>query len=252
MQGRGLEAGMRDGDMQLNHRRIASQCDSGCDRHERTAWVYFGGSYVDHGGPVLEVLLRVTQLDDLALVSACAADLLQRQYTSKRMTLLPSPAALACHLILRARDLPLRLERVTWLPYLLHTGHELPLLLEGRQCPESDVYPPERHFDEDRFDRYVAQGVIHKEVVVEPFAKPLHVHGRVYEGQRIVYYARKGEEWRIQASKLIWSAAMRTSWSDDFERMEGMLFGYEDWECDWWIAHRRSRREDCSADAAAP
>jgi hypothetical protein len=138
------------------------------------------------------------------------------------------------------------------IPYLLHTGYELPLLLEGRKpfAQMSDVYPPKRHFDEDRFDRYVAQGVIHKEVVVEPFAKPLHVHGRVYEGQRIVYYARKGEEWRIQASKLIWSAAMRTSWSDDFERMEGMLFGYEDWECDWWIAHRRSRRDDCAAPLA--
>ncbi|HEY2663654.1 MAG TPA: DUF3658 domain-containing protein, partial [Candidatus Binataceae bacterium] len=29
----------------------------------------------------------------------------------------------------------------------------------------------------------------------------------------------------------------------DFERMEVMLFGYEDWQCDWWIAHRRARRD---------
>jgi hypothetical protein len=61
-----------------------------------------------------------------------------------------------------------------------------------------DAYPPEKHFNEDRFDRYMAQGLLHKEVVVEPFAKPQHVNGWVYEGQRTVYYARKGEEWRIR------------------------------------------------------
>lgn len=22
-----------------------------------------------------------------------------------------------------------------------------------------------------------------------------------------------------------------------------MLFGYEEWQCDWWIAHRRARRD---------
>jgi hypothetical protein len=35
-----------------------------------------------------------------------------------------------------------------------------------------DAYPPEKYFNEDRFDRHVAQGLLHKEVVVEPFAKP--------------------------------------------------------------------------------
>jgi hypothetical protein len=33
----------------------------------------------------------------------------------------------------------------------------------------SDVYPPHKHFDEDRFDRYVAQGMIHKEVVIKNY-----------------------------------------------------------------------------------
>jgi hypothetical protein len=130
-------------------------------------------------------------------------------------------------------------------PYLSHEGYELPLLLEGRKpfARMSDVYPPEQHSGEERFDRYVAQGLIHKEVVVEPFAKPHRAHGRVYQGERIVYYTRKGEEWRIPASKLLWSAAKKTGWSDDFERMEVMLFGYEEWQCDWWIAHRRARRD---------
>jgi len=56
----------------------------------------------------------------------------------------------------------------------------------------------------------------------------------------------------MPASKLIWSAAKRTCWSDDFERMEVMLYGYKDWQCDWWIAHRRARREGLGAPAATP
>jgi hypothetical protein len=92
------------------------------------------------------------------------------------------------------------------IPYLVHTGYELPLLLEGRKqfARMSDAYPPDRHFDEEKFDRYVAQGVLHKEVVVEPFERPYRLEdGRVFEGHRTVYYTRKGEEWRIPASKLL-------------------------------------------------
>lgn len=76
----------------------------------------------------------------------------------------------------------------------------------------SDVYPPESNFNEDRFDRYVAQGLLHKEVVVKPFAQPHHVNGWTYDGQRVVYYILKGEEWRIPASKLIWFAAGKSRW----------------------------------------
>jgi hypothetical protein len=31
--------------------------------------------------------------------------------------------------------------------------------------------------------------------------------------------------------------------------MEVMLLGYEDWQCDWWIAHHRARRENRFVDA---
>ena len=50
-----------------------------------------------------------------------------------------------------------------------------------------------------------------------------------------MYYTLKGEEWRIPATKLIWQAAEKTGWNEHFERLDGMLFGYEDWQNDWWI-----------------
>lgn len=130
-------------------------------------------------------------------------------------------------------------------PYLVHTGYELALMLEGRKqfARIAFEYPPERHPDEDRFDRYVAQGDLHKEVAIEPFDKPRRGgSGRVFEGTRTAYYARKGEEWRIAAWKLVSKASTRTGWNDTYERLEGMLFGYEDWQNDWWIEDLRKRR----------
>ena len=62
-------------------------------------------------------------------------------------------------------------------PYLVHTGYELVLMLEGRKPftrMDGGYYPPHRHDEEeDRFDRYVALGVLHKEVQLEPFGEPL-------------------------------------------------------------------------------
>jgi hypothetical protein len=63
----------------------------------------------------------------------------------------------------------------------------------------------------------------------------------VIEGFRTVYYTRLGEEWRISAWKLIKKAAAKSGWNEHFERMEGMLYGYEDWQNDWWIEHLRRR-----------
>src|SRR5476651_316102 len=42
-------------------------------------------------------------------------------------------------------------------PYLIHTGYELALLLDGRKqfARISMEYPPMNHLDEDRFDHYV-------------------------------------------------------------------------------------------------
>jgi hypothetical protein len=134
-------------------------------------------------------------------------------------------------------DLVMRLFRQDGLckaPYLIHTGYELPLLLDGRKklARMSDGYPPMTFDGEDRFDHWVAKGQLHKEEVLEPFDTPV----RGYLGVRRIYYTPTGEEWRIPASKLIWEASSQAGgWNEYFERLDGMLFGYENWQNDWWI-----------------
>jgi len=127
------------------------------------------------------------------------------------------------------------------IPYLVHTNYELPLLLDGRKklARFLYVYPREETFDgEEAFDRWVANGVLHKEVVDEPFENPI---GDML-GARTVYYTPKGEEWRVPALKLINEASGKSGgWNEHFERLEGMLFGYEDWQNDWWIKTRLER-----------
>jgi hypothetical protein len=96
------------------------------------------------------------------------------------------------------------------MPYLPHTRYELPLLLDGRKklARMGDVYPPMTFEGEDRFDHWVAKGVLHREDVNEPFDPPYRTfRGQTYLGQRTVYYTPKGEEWRIPATCC---SAMRT------------------------------------------
>jgi hypothetical protein len=108
------------------------------------------------------------------------------------------------------------------------------LLLDGRKKLARMLvgYPPMTFDGEDRFDHWVAEGLLHREEVLEPFDSPV----RGYLGNRTIYYTLKGEEWRIPASKLIWEASSKAGgWNEYFERLEGMLYGYEDWQNDWWI-----------------
>jgi hypothetical protein len=124
------------------------------------------------------------------------------------------------------------------IPYLIHNGYELPLLLDGRKklARISMEYPPAKFVGEDRFDHWVAQGVLHREEIDEPFEPPLTSRGRTFHGHRTIYYTPKGEDWRVPAMKLIMHASGTSGgWNEYFERLEGMLFGYEDRENDWWI-----------------
>jgi hypothetical protein len=145
--------------------------------------------------------------------------------------------------LLETRSLDICLFRMRFInsvPYLVHTGYELPLLLEGRKklARMGNEYPPMVFEGEDRFDYWVAQGKLHREEVIEPFDKPI----KNYLGYRTVYYTPKGEEWRIPSMKLLWEAFPNSGgWNEHFERLEGMLFGYENWEIDWWINERSQR-----------
>jgi hypothetical protein len=123
-------------------------------------------------------------------------------------------------------------------PYLFHTRYELLLLLDGRKklARMTHVYPPMTFDGEHRFDHWVDEGLLHREVVIEPFEAP----AKEYLGMRTVFYTPKGEEWRVSAHKLIWRGCTK-GWNEHFERLEGMLFGYEDWQNDWWIDHGLQR-----------
>lgn len=204
----------------------------------------------DHGSPVLEAMFLVAELEDLrALLDAADDDPeLERRYTLDAAELAAINERFGIAFDPEGREVGLGpWQSIRDVPYLVHGGYELPLLLGCRKqlARFSTEYPPDPHWNEEKFDRYVAAGTLHKEVVVEPFEQPHNLKdGRVLEGIRTVYYTRKGEEWRIPASKLVKDAAAKSKWNEDFERIEGMLFGYEEWQNDWWIAEfRRSRRK---------
>lgn len=130
-------------------------------------------------------------------------------------------------------------------PYLIHTGYELFLMLDGRKqfARMSEVYPPVHHQHEECFDRCVAQGLLYKEVEIERIDREIRSKdGRPIERIRTAYYTRKGEEWRVPAWRLIQAASRKTGWNDTLERLEGMLFGYEDWQNDWWSEQLRQRK----------
>jgi hypothetical protein len=120
-------------------------------------------------------------------------------------------------------------------PYLFHTGYELPLLLEGRK--KLAFFPfdsdDDRSFDsrlKAHFDHFVAAGLLHAEENL--YVLPDSAGRRIGD----VYYTAKGEEWRIPALKLIRRAASAAGgWNEVFERLEGTLMGYEDWQNNWWL-----------------
>jgi hypothetical protein len=213
----------------------------------------------DYGCPVLEAMFEVTDLADLrAVLGTCAKDdpELRGWYPleaddlasiSERFRVAFEPGGRAVHLH--------RWHSLRAVPYLVHTNYELILLLDGTKqfARELEVYPPHEHFQEDLFNRYVAQGLIHKEVFIKPFPTLLKLQdGRVYEGEREVCYTRNGQEWRIPAWRLVRAASEKSGWNEDFERLEGMLFGYEEWQMDWWIAHIRERRAIVVPGTASP
>ena len=57
-----------------------------------------------------------------------------------------------------------------------------------------------------------------------------------------IYYALPGEEWRIAA---MMELRRSQTWSLDYERREGEVLGYADWQIDWFIdwLKRRNAKE---------
>jgi hypothetical protein len=118
------------------------------------------------------------------------------------------------------------------LPYKIHTNRELALMLVGDKpfAAFSEQYPsnPEYEFIPERlFDPYVKTALFVKREYV--------LSQKNNRKTRMVLYAKKTEEWRIDAYILLKKTAEKTGWSEGFERMEGLLLGYEEWQNDIYI-----------------
>ncbi|CAN7666778.1 hypothetical protein LJR009_006102 [Bosea sp. LjRoot9] len=128
-------------------------------------------------------------------------------------------------------------------PYLIHTGFELALMLEGRKplAVFSDAYPS-AILDEQLapFDPFVEQGRLVRRTIDHPFPSPKRgvVDSQPLDGIRRVCFALPGQEWRIDAYIEMWQSAEKSGWSEASERREGKLLGYTDWQCDWWAENR--------------
>lgn len=134
------------------------------------------------------------------------------------------------------------------LPYKVHTGRELLLMLQGLKplsvfLHRADEEPSHKQF----FDPYVDKGYfIEREfdVVVQ-----LRDHGA---SRDLIFcyllYARKHEEWRIDAYLLLLSTRMVSGWSEALERMEGTLLGYEEWQNNAFIELMKKQRKQHSKE----
>jgi len=122
--------------------------------------------------------------------------------------------------------------------YQLHTNRELGMMLR-RQKPLAvfidgeDVFPASVLRYLRMFDRHAQAGrLVRRE---HRFAANIHGTDRVL---LTILYALPDEAWRIDEMiglhAELWG---EKPWTEDHERMEGMLLGYTDDENNAWIAH---------------
>lgn len=135
------------------------------------------------------------------------------------------------------------------LPYKIHTNRELTLMLAGSKPLAAFVedYPRvtvQEVIPEAAFEPYVLSGRFVKREKLYP---GLEDGGPQRDGPRRsirrVLYARKDEAWRIDAYLLLHEVAVYSGWSEGFERMEGTLLGYEQWQNDAYIRMMRARHK---------
>jgi hypothetical protein len=129
-------------------------------------------------------------------------------------------------------------------PYLIHTGLELFLMLEGTKpfCFVDFSYPVYTGEGdiEALFEPHVQSGRLIKRIVDEPYEKPWRDYrGRIHESYRGLYYSLPGEQWRIDAFLLLRRQLRFVRWDEAMERMEGSLLGYTDAQNDVWISGLR-------------
>lgn len=196
--------------------------------------------------PLFETRIAVDDIERLrAILGSCASDdtELAGTYTLDEEEIAQINLAFGSAFVSHGRDTLLEpWHTIRSAPYLIHTGFELPLMLEERKpmAVFSDAYPVE-WLDRvvQRFEPYVDDGRITKRVHDEPFS--LRVASRAqsrFAFLRTIYFFVPGEGWRVDAHITLRSNG---SWDDMLERTEGSLLGYSDEQNDWWMAFRRDR-----------
>jgi hypothetical protein len=119
--------------------------------------------------------------------------------------------------------------RLRDLPYLVHAGFELPLMLEGRK-PLAYFVDRTKWLEEylEPFRRFVDDGRIVKRLIESETERDVTT----------VYFALPSEQWRIDAHVALRKRGAASGWNAAMEREEGSLLGYSDWENDRWAEWR--------------
>src|SRR5260370_4050892 len=108
----------------------------------------------DHGSPVLEALFFVTELEDLrGLLDINPSDDPELEGSYNLDAVVLSAVTERFGIVFDPEGREVRLDpshSIRLVPYLVHNGYELPLLLEGRKplARFSEAYPPHLHFDD--------------------------------------------------------------------------------------------------------
>jgi hypothetical protein len=133
------------------------------------------------------------------------------------------------------------------LPYKIHTNRELDLMLNGRKPLAAFVedYPRETAYEvipESKFEPYVLSGrFVKREKIYRSLASTDPRRDEARRSIRRVLYAQTAEAWRIDAYLLLHETAELSGWNEGFERMEGTLLGYEQWQNDAYLKMVRAR-----------
>jgi hypothetical protein len=137
-----------------------------------------------------------------------------------------------------------------WPHFNNHTGRELELMLAGRKplsmfYDMADAEPDEKIIPEIAFDGYVRSGQFAKQeqifvaAMMDPQTGKPHLI-------RYVFYALKGEEWRIPAIILVmtaWQKSVSNFPIEFYDRLIGPLLGYTEQEVDDFAKNTVARKE---------
>ncbi|WP_089164084.1 hypothetical protein [Caballeronia sordidicola] len=133
---------------------------------------------------------------------------------------------------------------VDQLPYRVHTNSELIMMVKGIKplAVFEESYPlnsAKESSIESKFDQIIADRRFVKREMTQlaTYHDPERKHMRT-RPIRIVLYSLASEEWRIDAYILLKMTALKSGYGELYERMEGSLLGYTEWQNDAFIAMR--------------